>query len=119
VLRCCQPSGTSGARPMQHPNLNNSVRHEGAEDSRLLLIRLFQQTTRCSVGGWPGRPFPRTCASFNVSSRPRVEIDDTWVGGPQAGLRGSRQLKGRKAVIVVVAVDRAIGNLQQWLIGTG
>jgi len=32
-----------------------------------------------------------------------VEIDDTWVGGPQAGLRGSRQLTGRKAAIVVVA----------------
>lgn len=35
-----------------------------------------------------------------------VEIDDTWVGGPQAGLRGSRQLKGRKAAIVVVAVEK-------------
>jgi hypothetical protein len=23
-----------------------------------------------------------------------VEIDDTWVGGTQAGIRGSRQLKG-------------------------
>jgi transposase-like protein len=34
-----------------------------------------------------------------------VEIDDTWVGGPQAGLRGSRQLKGRKAAIVVTAVE--------------
>ena len=34
-----------------------------------------------------------------------VELDDTWVGGPQAGLRGSRQLKGRKAAIVVVAVE--------------
>ncbi len=28
-----------------------------------------------------------------------VEIDDTWVGGPQPGLRGSRQMKGRKAAI--------------------
>jgi transposase-like protein len=34
-----------------------------------------------------------------------VELDDTWVGGPQAGLRGSRQLKGRKAAIVVAAVE--------------
>jgi transposase-like protein len=34
-----------------------------------------------------------------------VELDDTWIGGPQAGLRGSRQLKGRKAAIVVVAVE--------------
>ena len=38
-----------------------------------------------------------------------VEIDDTWVGGPQAGLRGSRQLKGRKAAIVVVAVENRDG----------
>jgi len=38
-----------------------------------------------------------------------VEIDDTWVGGPQAGLRGSRQLKGRKAAIVVVAVENRNG----------
>lgn len=35
-----------------------------------------------------------------------VEIDDTWVGGPQTGLRGSRQLKGRKAAIVLVAVEK-------------
>jgi transposase-like protein len=35
-----------------------------------------------------------------------VEIDDTWVGGTQAGLRGSRQLKGRKAALVLVAIER-------------
>lgn len=34
-----------------------------------------------------------------------VELDDTWIGGPQPGLRGSRQLKGRKAALVVVAVE--------------
>jgi hypothetical protein len=34
-----------------------------------------------------------------------IEIDDTWVGGHQAGLRGSRQLKGRKAALVVAAVE--------------
>ena len=39
-----------------------------------------------------------------------VEIDDTWVGGPQAGLRGSRQLKGRKAAIVVMAVENRGGG---------
>ncbi len=35
-------------------------------------------------------------AMVNVAREPlrgEVEIDDTWVGGPQAGLRGSRQLK--------------------------
>ncbi len=48
-------------------------------------------------------------AMVNVAREPwhgDVEIDDTWMGGPQAGLRGSRQLKGRQAAIVVVAVER-------------
>jgi hypothetical protein len=35
-----------------------------------------------------------------------VEIDDTWVGGEQPGIRGSRQLKGRKTAIVLVAVEK-------------
>jgi transposase-like protein len=35
-----------------------------------------------------------------------VEIDDTWVGGHQPGIRGSRQLKGRKAAIVLAAVEK-------------
>ena len=51
-------------------------------------------------------------AMVNVAREPlhgEVEIDDTWVGGPQAGLRGSRQLKGRKAAIVVVAVENRDG----------
>ncbi len=40
-----------------------------------------------------------------------VELDDTWVGGPQPGLRGSRQLTGRKAALVAVAVEkRAAGT---------
>jgi len=38
--------------------------------------------------------------------RGEVEADDTWVGGTQAGLRGSRQLKGRKAALVLVAVEK-------------
>ena len=47
--------------------------------------------------------------------RGEVEIDDTWVGGTQAGLRGSRQLKGRRAALVLVAVEkrgRASGRLR-------
>ena len=32
-----------------------------------------------------------------------VEVDDTWVGGEQAGLRGSWQLKNRRAALVLVA----------------
>lgn len=47
-------------------------------------------------------------AMVNAAREPlygEVEIDDTWIGGPQPGLRGSRQLKGRKAAIVLVAVE--------------
>jgi transposase-like protein len=48
-------------------------------------------------------------ATVNVAREPlhgEVELDDTWVGGPQPGLRGSRQLKGRKAALVAVAVEK-------------
>ena len=48
-------------------------------------------------------------AMVNLGREPlrgEVEVDDTWVGGPQAGLRGSRQLKGRKAALVLVAVEK-------------
>ena len=48
-------------------------------------------------------------AMVNAAREPlhgEVEIDDTWVGGAQPGLRGSRQLKGRKAAIVLVAVEK-------------
>ena len=48
-------------------------------------------------------------AMVNTGREPlhgEVELDDTWVGGPQAGVRGSRQLKGRKAAIVLVAVEK-------------
>src|SRR5262245_45180641 len=46
-----------------------------------------------------------------------VELDDTSVGGPQAGLRGSRQLKGRKRLSSwrrskIVAASRAVSG---WL----
>jgi transposase-like protein len=42
--------------------------------------------------------------------RGEVEVDETWVGGTQAGLRGSRQLKGRKASLVLVAVEKRGSN---------
>jgi len=38
--------------------------------------------------------------------RGEVEVDDTWVGGEQAGLKGSRQLKDRRAALVLVAVEK-------------
>ena len=34
-----------------------------------------------------------------------VEVDETFIGGEQLGLRGGRQLGGRKALMVVVAVE--------------
>jgi transposase-like protein len=48
-----------------------------------------------------------------------VEVDDTWVGGEQAGLRGSRQLKNRRAALVLVAVEkrgRASGRVRMKVI---
>jgi len=48
-------------------------------------------------------------AMVNAAREPlhgEVEVDETWVGGEQAGLRGSRQLKGRRAALVLVAVER-------------
>lgn len=48
-------------------------------------------------------------AMVNVARDPlhgEVEVDETWIGGEQAGLRGSRQLKGRRAALVLVAVER-------------
>ena len=44
-----------------------------------------------------------------------VEVDETWIGGKQAGLKGGRQRKGRKAIEVVVAVERrekSLGRLR-------
>jgi transposase-like protein len=48
-------------------------------------------------------------AMVNVAREPlygEVEVDETWVGGEQAGLRGSRQLKGRRAALVLVVVEK-------------
>jgi transposase-like protein len=48
-------------------------------------------------------------AMVNAAREPlhgEVELDDTWMGRPQAGIKGSRQLKDRHAVPVLVAVER-------------
>jgi hypothetical protein len=48
-------------------------------------------------------------AMVNAAREPlhgEVEVDETWVGGEQAGLRGSRQLKGRRAALVLVAGEK-------------
>ena len=53
-------------------------------------------------------------AMINLKREPlrgEVEVDDTWVGGTQAGLRGSRQRKGRKAALVLAAVEKRGRNL--------
>jgi len=51
--------------------------------------------------------------------RGEVEGDETWIGGEQAGLRGSRQLKHRRAALVLVAVEkrgRASGRVRMSVI---
>jgi transposase-like protein len=51
--------------------------------------------------------------------RGEVEVDETWIGGEQAGLRGSRQLKHRRAALVLVAVEkrgRASGRVRMSVI---
>jgi transposase-like protein len=61
-------------------------------------------------------------AMVNAAREPlrgEVEIDEAWIGGPQAGLRGSRQLKGRRAALVLVAVEKrgkASGRLRMAVI---
>ena len=48
-------------------------------------------------------------AMVNTTREPlrgEVEVDDTLIGGEQAGLRGSRQLKNRRAALVLVAVEK-------------
>ena len=61
-------------------------------------------------------------AMVNAAREPlrgEVEVDDTWVGGEQAGLRGSRQLKNRRAALVLVAVEkrgRASGRVRMSVI---
>jgi len=61
-------------------------------------------------------------AMVNAAREPlhgQVEVDETWVGGEQAGLRGSRQLKGRRAALVLVAVEKrgkALGRVRMRVI---
>ena len=48
-----------------------------------------------------------------------VEVD-SWIGSPQPSLRGSRQLKGRRAALVLVAVkkrDHASGRVRMGVTG--
>ena len=48
-------------------------------------------------------------AMVNANREPlrgEVEVDDTWIGGEQAGLRGSRQLKNRRAALILAVVEK-------------
>ena len=48
-------------------------------------------------------------AMVNTAREPlhgEIEVDETWIGGEQAGLRGRRQLKHRRAALVLVAVEK-------------
>src|SRR5882724_8324547 len=51
-----------------------------------MLIRLFQQATRYSVGACRGHPFLRACANFSVSSPAKRLASSIWqpVAGPMA-----------------------------------
>src|SRR2546426_8987239 len=99
---------------------------------RLLIIWLLQQAPIGSVKGCPDQRFPRRFASFSPTLPPRRPARSIWrhvvgqmgsfaldagtkdptkapamrVGGEQAGLRGSRQLKERRAALVLVAVEK-------------
>src|SRR5215467_4438345 len=61
-------------------------------------------------------------AMVNTAREPlhgEVEIDEAWIGGFHGGLRGSRQLRGRRAALVVVAVEKrgtASGRLRMAVI---
>jgi len=48
-------------------------------------------------------------AMVNTAREPlrgEIEMDEAWIGAEQAGLRGSRQLKDRRAALVPVAVEK-------------
>lgn len=61
-------------------------------------------------------------AMVNAAREPlhgELEVDETWIGGEQAGLRGGRQIKGRRAALVLVAVEKhskAAGRLRMTVI---
>jgi len=76
--------------------------------SALLLQR--QLGLGCYESAWMMLPKFRR-AMVNLEREPlrgevEVEVDDTWIGGTQAGLQASRHLKGRKAALVIVAVEK-------------
>src|SRR5580704_1303830 len=60
-----------------------------------------------------GRNFPRACVSFNRSLLPKKLANSIW---PRSQPRPTDLRKGAKSVVPLA--DRAIGNLQQWLLGT-
>jgi len=110
-----QPSDLSHFRddPSQyqdstHPLGLGSVPDDNRQSGVSALLLQGQLGIRCYETAWMMLHKLRR-AMVNLAREPLhgdVEIDETWVGGTQAGLRGSRQLKGRKAALVVVAVEK-------------
>jgi hypothetical protein len=71
-------------------------------DVSALLLRHLLALRRYETAWMMLHKFRR--ATVNLAREPlqgEVEVDDTWVGGSQAGLLGSRQLKGRTACVGV------------------
>lgn len=74
--------------------------------SALLLQR--QPGLTCYETAWMMLHKPRR-AMVNGAREPlhgEIEVDDTCIGGEQAGLQGSRELKDRRAALVMVAVEK-------------
>ena len=63
----------------------NGRPYDTAKSRHFLLIRLFQQTTSCSVGACRARHFQRICANSRRSSAVKRLAGNTWK--PAAGRR--------------------------------
>jgi transposase InsO family protein len=71
--------------------LNRELFYSLAEAKYLMLIRLFQQTTTCSVGRWLGQHFRRPCANSSRSSPAKKPANGIWRpvdGGTVSSVRG-------------------------------
>ena len=73
--------------------------------AELLLIRLFQHATICSVSACRARRFRRMCLSFSVNSRPKWPASSIW-----------RRVAGR-TVSHALAVDTGVRT--RWRSGAG
>ena len=72
------PECDAGSRENDRGSAPTTARNRSRHGRQLLLIRLFQQATICSVGVWHALRFPRICASSNGNSLPRRHVKTTW-----------------------------------------